>query len=45
MSELCPGVNIEAAPIEGTDTVRLSYGFGDALTATRRRRPTNVGFA
>ncbi|KOU61644.1 hypothetical protein ADK57_27260 [Streptomyces sp. MMG1533] len=44
MGELCPGVNIEAAPIEGTDTVRLSYGFGDALTATRRRRPTNVGF-
>lgn len=44
MGELCPGVNIEAALIEGTDTVRLSYGFGDALTATRRRRPTNVGF-
>ncbi|WP_200305131.1 AAA family ATPase [Streptomyces adelaidensis] len=44
MGELCPGVNIEAVPIEGTDTVRLSYGFGDALTATRRRRPTNVGF-
>ncbi|MFG3290150.1 DUF3696 domain-containing protein [Streptomyces sp. NPDC048179] len=44
LGELCPGVNIEAAPIEGTDTVRLSYGFGDALTATRRRRPTNVGF-
>ncbi|MFC8804123.1 DUF3696 domain-containing protein [Streptomyces anthocyanicus] len=44
MGELCPGVNLEAAPIEGTDTVRLSYGFGDALTATRRRRPTNVGF-
>ncbi|GAA2641674.1 AAA family ATPase [Streptomyces vastus] len=44
MGELCPGVNIEAAPIEGTDTVRLSYGFGDALTATGRRRPTNVGF-
>ncbi|MFF6786162.1 DUF3696 domain-containing protein [Streptomyces sp. NPDC012510] len=44
LGELCPGVNIEAVPIEGTDTVRLSYGFGDALTATRRRRPTNVGF-
>lgn len=44
MGELCPGVDIEATPIESTDTVRLSYGFGDALTATRRRRPTNVGF-
>ncbi|MGY5009953.1 AAA family ATPase [Streptomyces sp. 900105755] len=46
MQELCPGVNIETDPIEGTDSVRLSYGFGGTagINATRRRRPTNVGF-
>ncbi|CAM5621804.1 hypothetical protein SALBM217S_04209 [Streptomyces griseoloalbus] len=33
-------------PPEGTDSVRLSYGFGGTagINATRRRRPTNVGF-
>jgi predicted ATPase len=46
MQELCPGVNIETDRIEGTDSVRLSYGFGGTagINATRRRRPTNVGF-
>lgn len=46
MQELCPGVNIETDAIEGTDSVRLSYGFGGTagINATRRRRPTNVGF-
>jgi predicted ATPase len=44
MGELCPGVDIRADAIEGTDSVRLSYGFGDAFTSTARRRPTNVGF-
>lgn len=46
MQELCPGVNIQADAIEGTDQVRLSYGFGGTagINATRRRRPTNVGF-
>ncbi|MFF7467742.1 DUF3696 domain-containing protein [Streptomyces sp. NPDC008092] len=46
MQELCPGVNLQADPIEGTDSVRLSYGFGGTagINATRRRRPTNVGF-
>jgi predicted ATPase len=46
MQELCPGVNIETDPIEGTDSVRLSYGFGGTagINSTRRRRPTNVGF-
>lgn len=44
MGELCPGVDIEAAAIEGTDSVQLSYGFTGALGASRRRRPTNVGF-
>ncbi|NIY68829.1 AAA family ATPase [Streptomyces malaysiensis] len=46
MQELCPGVNIETDPIEGTDSVRLSYGFGGTagINATRRRRPTHVGF-
>lgn len=46
MQELCPGVNIQASAIEGTDSVRLSYGFGGTagINATRRRRPTNVGF-
>ncbi|MGW7127843.1 DUF3696 domain-containing protein [Streptomyces bobili] len=46
MQELCPGVNLQASAIEGTDFVRLSYGFGGTagLSSTRRRRPTNVGF-
>ncbi|MDX3230162.1 AAA family ATPase [Streptomyces sp. ME19-01-6] len=44
MGELCPGVDIRAETIENTDSVRLSYGFGDGLTTSRRRRPTNVGF-
>ncbi|MFE3383096.1 AAA family ATPase, partial [Streptomyces anulatus] len=46
MQELCPGVNLQASSIEGTDFVRLSYGFGGTagINATRRRRPTNVGF-
>ncbi|UCM90906.1 AAA family ATPase [Streptomyces marincola] len=46
MQELCPGVNLQAAPIEGTDSVRLSYGFGGTagINASRRRRPTHVGF-
>lgn len=42
MGELCPGVDIQAAAIDGTDSVRLSYGF-DGPRGTRRR-PTNVGF-
>ncbi|MDT0346581.1 AAA family ATPase [Streptomyces litchfieldiae] len=42
IGELCPGVDIQAAPIEGTDAVRLSYGF--AGPQGTRRRPTNVGF-
>ncbi|MFF5531960.1 DUF3696 domain-containing protein [Streptomyces cinerochromogenes] len=46
MQELCPGVSLQASAIEGTDFVRLSYGFGGTagINATRRRRPTNVGF-
>ncbi|MFD4856862.1 AAA family ATPase [Streptomyces atratus] len=46
MQELCPGVNLQASAIEGTDFVRLSYGFGGTagINSTRRRRPTNVGF-
>ncbi|MFC9428079.1 DUF3696 domain-containing protein [Streptomyces sp. NPDC056987] len=42
MGELCPGVDLTAEPIDGTDSVRLSYGF-DGPRGTRRR-PTNVGF-
>lgn len=42
MGELCPGVDIQAAAIEGTDVVRLSYGFSGP--SGTRRRPTNVGF-
>ena len=44
MGDLCPGVDIEAVAIEGTDAVRLSYGFQGTLGATRRRRPSHVGF-
>lgn len=42
MGELCPGVDLQATAIDGTDSVRLSYGF-DGPRGTRRR-PTNVGF-
>ncbi|MFF3905394.1 DUF3696 domain-containing protein [Streptomyces sp. NPDC001848] len=45
MGELCPGVNIETDTIEGMDSVRLSYGFGEGALASRHRhRPANVGF-
>lgn len=44
MGELCPGVNIKTAAIDGTDSVLLSYGFGEGSSAPRRRRPVNVGF-
>lgn len=46
MQELCPGVNLQATAIEGTDSVRLSYGFGGTagINATGRRRPAHVGF-
>ncbi|MFJ9372907.1 DUF3696 domain-containing protein [Streptomyces sp. NPDC101455] len=44
MGDLCPGVDIQAHTIEGADAVRLSYGFQGPLGATKRRRPSNVGF-
>ncbi|MFJ9342669.1 DUF3696 domain-containing protein [Streptomyces sp. NPDC101733] len=44
MGDLCPGVDIEAVAIEGTDVVSLSYGFQGPLGPTKRRRPSNVGF-
>ncbi|MFJ7334573.1 DUF3696 domain-containing protein [Streptomyces sp. NPDC101116] len=44
MGDLCPGVDIQADPIEGADAVRLSYGFQGTLGPTRRRRPSHVGF-
>ncbi|WP_258036988.1 MULTISPECIES: DUF3696 domain-containing protein [unclassified Streptomyces] len=42
IGELCPGIDLQAHIIDGTDQVRLSYGF-DGPRGTRRR-PTNVGF-
>ncbi|MGW0942464.1 AAA family ATPase [Streptomyces sp. NPDC002623] len=44
MQKLCPGVSLEAAGIDGTDTVRLSYRFGTGVSQSNRYRPTNVGF-
>ncbi len=45
MQDICPGVNLQADPIENTDLVRLSYRFGTAgLSSSNRYRPTNVGF-
>lgn len=43
MGELCPGVRIRTDVIERTDSVLLSYAFGNAPAPTQRR-PTNVGF-
>lgn len=44
MGDLCPGVDIQAEAIKGTDAVSLSYGFQGTLGTTKRRRPGNVGF-
>ncbi|GAB2746698.1 AAA family ATPase [Kitasatospora kifunensis] len=44
LQRLCPGINLEAIGIDGTDNVRLSYGFGSGIGASNRYRPTNVGF-
>ncbi|RMI39529.1 AAA family ATPase [Streptomyces triticirhizae] len=44
MRQLCPGVSLQAIGIDGTDSVRLSYGFGSGVNASNRYRPTNVGF-
>nr|WP_228454308.1 DUF3696 domain-containing protein [Streptomyces alkaliphilus] len=42
IGELCPGIDLQTRAIDGTDVVRLSYGF-DGPRGTRRR-PTSVGF-
>ena len=45
MSEICPGVRIEAAVIEHTDLVRLGFQFArTGHPVSGPRRPTNVGF-
>jgi predicted ATPase len=45
MSEICPGVRIQATAIEQTDLVRLGFQFARARQLTSdARRPTNVGF-
>ncbi|MGA5873590.1 AAA family ATPase [Streptomyces cinereoruber] len=44
MGDLCPGVDIRADVIKGADVVSLSYGFRGTAGATKRRRPSNVGF-
>ncbi|MEO3778168.1 DUF3696 domain-containing protein [Micromonospora sp. B11E3] len=47
LREICPGVNLRAEDLRGTDMVRLSYGFGGTAgikSSNVRYRPTNVGF-
>lgn len=47
LQDVCPGVNLEAVGVSGTDLVRLSYGFfgqTGVLSSEIRYRPTNVGF-
>jgi predicted ATPase len=45
MSEICPGVKIQATAIEQTDLVRLGFQFTrTGQPKTIPRRPTNVGF-
>jgi predicted ATPase len=45
MSEICPGIRIEAAAVEYTDLVRLGFQFArTGYPVNRPRRPTNVGF-
>ncbi len=47
LREICPGVDLRAEDLQGTDLVRLSYGFGGTAgikSSNIRYRPTNVGF-
>ena len=45
MSEICPGVRIQATAIEQTDLVRLGFQFTrKRQLTTETHRPTNVGF-
>jgi predicted ATPase len=45
MSEICPGVKIQATAIEQTDLVRLGFQFTrPGQPTTNPYRPTNVGF-
>ncbi|MER7444558.1 DUF3696 domain-containing protein [Micromonospora avicenniae] len=47
LQEICPGVNLAAEDLRGTDLVQLSYGFGGTAglhSSNIRYRPTNVGF-
>ena len=47
LQEICPGVNLMAEDLRGTDLVRLSYGFGGTAgikSSNIRYRATNVGF-
>jgi predicted ATPase len=45
LQDICPGVSLETGAIDGTDLVRLRYGFGrGGLGASEQYRPTNVGF-
>lgn len=44
MEDICPGVNLRADALEGTDFVRLSFRFGTGVSSSNWYRPTNVGF-
>ncbi|RJO69086.1 DUF3696 domain-containing protein [Nocardia panacis] len=45
LGTLCPGINLSATDITGTDSVRLGYRFGTGgLSSSNPYRPTNVGF-
>jgi Uncharacterized conserved protein len=47
LRDICPGVNVQAEEVPGTDLVRLSYGFfgrAGIRSSNFRYRPTNVGF-
>lgn len=47
LQTVCPGVNLMAEDVRGTDFVKLSYGFGGTAgigSSNIRYRPTNVGF-
>ncbi|MFI2714205.1 DUF3696 domain-containing protein [Micromonospora sp. NPDC018662] len=47
LREICPGVDLRAEDLRGTDMVRLSFGFGGTAgisSSNIRYRPTNVGF-
>lgn len=46
LAQISPGVHVAPHYLDGTDSVRLTFGYGGTagLSSSNARRPTNVGF-